>query len=212
MCVPTSTFFNLTEAKKQRLLTAAHAEFSRVPLHEASINRIIQQAKISRGSFYQYFSDKMDLFGYDFIQVHKRQQDDFYQTLIAVKGDFFLAIRTFIDKNLIDFTSGSENAYFRNVFLSLSFTESQRLRKVIRNKHPHGQINELIDRTKIRVTDDESLQQLVHLITSACFQTIGRYCQKNAQTEQFDLKTLRQDLLRVLDWLENGVVRKTEGA
>ena len=53
--MPTSTFFNLPPPKRERLLRAAVEEFSRKPFGEASINRIVQKAEISRGSFYQYF-------------------------------------------------------------------------------------------------------------------------------------------------------------
>lgn len=62
--MPTSTFFNLPPPKREKLLGAAVAEFARKPYGEVSINRIIQAAEIPRGSFYQYFSDKTDLFRY----------------------------------------------------------------------------------------------------------------------------------------------------
>lgn len=62
--MPKQTFFNLSEEKKSRLLEAAYAEFSKVSLEEASINVIVQQSDISRGSFYQYFEDKEDLYFY----------------------------------------------------------------------------------------------------------------------------------------------------
>lgn len=62
MC--SETFLRLPEEKRTRFLNAAWEEFSRVPFSEASINKIVLQARIPRGSFYQYFSDKEDLFFY----------------------------------------------------------------------------------------------------------------------------------------------------
>ena len=59
--MPTSTFFNLPPEKRERLLAAARAEFARVSLAGASVNRIIRQAGIPRGSFYMYFADKEEL-------------------------------------------------------------------------------------------------------------------------------------------------------
>lgn len=62
--MPSSTFFRLPEEKRQRLTDAAWAEFTRTGFSDASINKIICRARIPRGSFYQYFSDKEDLFRY----------------------------------------------------------------------------------------------------------------------------------------------------
>ncbi|MCR5825540.1 MAG: TetR/AcrR family transcriptional regulator [Oscillospiraceae bacterium] len=60
--MPTQTFFRLPEEKRTRLTQAAWQEFSSVRFSEASINRIVHAAQIPRGSFYQYFADKDDLF------------------------------------------------------------------------------------------------------------------------------------------------------
>lgn len=62
--MPSSTFFRLPPEKQEKLLCAARKEFARVPFADASINRIIQEADISRGSFYMYFRDKGELFFY----------------------------------------------------------------------------------------------------------------------------------------------------
>ena len=62
--MPSTTFFHLPAEKRERLLAAARAEFVRVPYEDASINRMIREAGIPRGSFYMYFTDKEDLFHY----------------------------------------------------------------------------------------------------------------------------------------------------
>lgn len=69
--MPSATFFNLPEEKRQRLIDAAWTEMVAVSFDKVSINRIIQNAGISRGSFYQYFSDKLDLLRFLFDQVHQ---------------------------------------------------------------------------------------------------------------------------------------------
>lgn len=58
--MPRTTYYNLPPEKRTRIHEAILNEFSRVSFHQASINRIIQEANIPRGSFYQYFSDKQD--------------------------------------------------------------------------------------------------------------------------------------------------------
>lgn len=56
-----STFYNLPEVKRQRVIEAIVDEFAVDGTNRVSINNIIKKAEISRGSFYQYFDDKMDL-------------------------------------------------------------------------------------------------------------------------------------------------------
>ncbi|MBR3569954.1 MAG: helix-turn-helix transcriptional regulator, partial [Oscillibacter sp.] len=56
------TFLRLPEEKRARIVNAAWDEFAAVPFADASINRVIRAAGIPRGSFYQYFEDKNDLF------------------------------------------------------------------------------------------------------------------------------------------------------
>jgi len=56
------TFYRLPEDKKERLLAAAHREFTKLEYEKTSINRILAKANIPKGSFYQYFDDKSDLF------------------------------------------------------------------------------------------------------------------------------------------------------
>lgn len=74
--MPSSTFFNLPQAKRERLLQAAREEFARVPYDQASINKIIHGAGIPRGSFYMYFADKEDLFQY--------MTEEFFQTMFKL--------------------------------------------------------------------------------------------------------------------------------
>jgi len=62
--MPKETFFNLPELKRKAVFDAAVGEFSVYMFSEASINRIVKAAQIARGSFYQYFDGKEDLFAY----------------------------------------------------------------------------------------------------------------------------------------------------
>lgn len=62
--MPKDTYYNLPDEKRLRIFNAAVDELIRVPVSEMSINQIIQNAGISRGSFYQYFKDKHDLVQY----------------------------------------------------------------------------------------------------------------------------------------------------
>lgn len=60
--MPKSTFFNLPEEKRSAIEAAAILEFRDHTFAGASINRIVEQSGISKGSFYQYFDDKEDVY------------------------------------------------------------------------------------------------------------------------------------------------------
>ena len=60
--IPKSTFHNLAQEKQSRIVDAAIGEFAAVPFESASINRIVRASGISKGSFYQYFDDMLDLY------------------------------------------------------------------------------------------------------------------------------------------------------
>ena len=62
--MPKTTFFNLSDEKKDRIFDAALQEFSARTFSQASLNQIIKNAGIPKGSFYQYFDSKEDLYLY----------------------------------------------------------------------------------------------------------------------------------------------------
>ena len=101
--MPSSTFFRLPEEKRQRLLDAAWEEFSRVSFADASINQIIHAANISRGSFYQYFTDKEDLTAYMLGGMRRYFSKLMWDILAEVEGDLFravvIAFERFLDRS-----------------------------------------------------------------------------------------------------------------
>ncbi len=62
--MPKPTFFNLPEEKRQAIFDLAVEEFALHEYSDVSISRIVERAGIAKGSFYQYFTDKKDLFLY----------------------------------------------------------------------------------------------------------------------------------------------------
>ncbi|MGB3207340.1 MAG: TetR/AcrR family transcriptional regulator [Crinalium sp.] len=76
--MPTQTFFNLREDKRQSFVAIAIAEFASHDYETASISNIVKQAKIAKGSLYQYFADKKDLYLY-LIDLANQQKIAFLQ-------------------------------------------------------------------------------------------------------------------------------------
>jgi len=92
--MPKGTFLNLPQEKKDKIIEVAIDEFAQYSFQNASINRIVENAGIAKGSFYQYFEDKSDVFKYILnISTEKKLT---YLNHILVKIDeleFFQAIR-----------------------------------------------------------------------------------------------------------------------
>ncbi|NLM61486.1 MAG: TetR/AcrR family transcriptional regulator [Clostridiales bacterium] len=62
--MPKETFFNLPDEKRNLIISAAMEEFSKASYDAASINQICKKSGIAKGSFYQYFADKLELYVY----------------------------------------------------------------------------------------------------------------------------------------------------
>lgn len=66
-----NTFANLPAAKQQAVLQAATREFARQGYSKASMNVVVREAGISKGSLYQYFANKEALFHFVFAEFHQ---------------------------------------------------------------------------------------------------------------------------------------------
>ncbi len=87
--MPKDTFYNLSEVKKQRIFQAAVKEFATRRFSEASINQIIKTAEIPRGSFYQYFTGKEDIFLYMFQEILREKREVLSNADFNLEQDVF---------------------------------------------------------------------------------------------------------------------------
>ncbi len=76
--MPKQTFFNLPGEKRDHIINAAVAEFAEYGLENASTNRIVAHSGISKGSFYQYFEDKQDVFMH-LVTVLEREKMEYFK-------------------------------------------------------------------------------------------------------------------------------------
>lgn len=99
--MPKETFYNLPEAKKQLIEDVAVTEFAEYGFDKASINRIVATTKIAKGSFYQYFEDKKDLFTH-LIQCFADKKMSFMSPVLANPDghDFFTILEALYNSGL----------------------------------------------------------------------------------------------------------------
>ena len=87
--MPTTTFFNLPEEKKKRVINAAVDEFAQNGYTKSSITRMVNKAEIAKGSFYQYFEDKEDLYRHILKKAVEKKFKYVQKELNDYEGDDF---------------------------------------------------------------------------------------------------------------------------
>ena len=87
-------FTNLSEAKKETIDKALLKEFSHYSVKDAQVARIIKDAGISRGSFYNYFADLPDAYQHIFMKamadIHHPLKKDANATEVAQEVQEFV--------------------------------------------------------------------------------------------------------------------------
>lgn len=62
--MPKQTFYSIEEGKRKRIVDAFLIEFSTHTYDDASVSNVVRKLEIAKGSIYQYFEDKLDVFKY----------------------------------------------------------------------------------------------------------------------------------------------------
>ena len=96
--MPKNTFDKLSELKKQQLLKAAYQEFALKSLDSASITLLVKKLGIAKGSIYQYFENKEDLYLYLLENAEHRKIDIYERSFKSAYADLEQA---FVGLNLI---------------------------------------------------------------------------------------------------------------
>lgn len=203
--MPSKTFLNLPKDKQKTLMEAAEREFSRVDFSSSSINQIIQDAGISRGSFYMYFEDKEDLYFYVLEKHVYTLYCRFLKYLDENAGDFIQAwhqLHTYILTSCLQ----KENSLFKNMFLNMRYTTDRKMslkppKEVIREKHQ--ELISHIDKNKYRYSSDEELLEAFSLVMLVSMSSIA-YTLMNPKEQEKEAKIYDQKL----DIIRYGVMRK----
>jgi len=103
--MPTKRFENIDPERKKKILDAARLEFIRKGYDGASLNTIVREAEISKGSLYYYFEDKTDIY----LTVLRNEMGRMFKKTGGISmGDF------------TDDFWGDVEVYFKNVMRFIS--------------------------------------------------------------------------------------------
>ncbi len=150
-------------------------EFSRVPLSEASIANIIKDAAIPRGSFYQYFEDKEDIFYFLLEEYSSTLNQRFRLILVKEDGDL---IPTFIEsyRMMLESIQNKEFRYFfKNAFLNMNYRIENTISKSIseeRRNSRFAEVVKLVNKDLLNIQHEEELIHVVKIIRAVTFQNL----------------------------------------
>ena len=156
--MPKQTFLNLPDEKRNIIVDAAINEFAEYGLENASTNRIVTNSGISKGSFYQYFEDKQDVFMY-LLTVLEREKMEYFQGKHppSTNMDTFQYFRWMIKTGMEFNTSHplltqaisrvlfGEGMYYGNTFTDVRERTAQGLRVMIEGAIKRGEVDPSVD-------------------------------------------------------------------
>lgn len=199
------TFYNLPYEKRKRITDAVIKEFMERPNEKVSINRIIKTAEISRGSFYQYFDDKVDLIEIITKTMFDESSNKAKEILKLSCGDLFVMYIKMFDY-FGDYSSQKQTMkIMRNLVDSFKANDdlvSEYLKNRFNIALSNNEIYLMVDRQNLKFQDNESVKCLIEILTQVL---------KNAIFDVFvagsDREEVRERLIKKIDIIKQGAVK-----
>lgn len=182
--MPSQTFMNLDSDKKKKLIDAAMMEFSNHEYPDVSINQIIMNAGIPRGSFYMYFKDKDELFEY-LVEINKTKlHEETKRIFIKNNGDLYNSFMELYDAMVDYVIKYNYQGMFKNIFIYFDAHKKHFHRPGF---HLYESVRDLINKEKLK---EAELEFIFIMLLHHLFMTIT-YCINNdclTDKEQFERK------------------------
>ena len=203
--MPTNTFLNLSEEKQKKIIDAANKEFERVPIEQVSIKNIVETAEIARGSFYQYFEDKDDLFEY-VINLKMGDMEKNMKKIIEKEDGNIINVFTSLYDHLIKMGRiKKNNKFFRQIFGNIRASDNFMLiRKETMNEKLNQNLYELYEKNKeiLNVKNEQEYKLIIEILSAVTRRRVV------ASLKYKDLAEARKDYLKEIDFIKNGVLKK----
>jgi AcrR family transcriptional regulator len=206
--MPKQTFVNLSDEKKTKIFSAAKTEFSRVSFSKASINQIIKDAQISRGSFYMYFEDKYDLIGYMLSSFQENIKLFLMSELKDSKGDLTTTVIDVHDYLFHLYEDKENQDFVKNMILFFQSSDIVDMSKWI-DKQPIKQsffrMIPLIDLSLFAYQSEEDLKAIIDIIFSVLKSVLV-----NSFVHNFSLDESKKHLESYLKVIQFGYLKRGE--
>jgi AcrR family transcriptional regulator len=156
--MPKQTFHNLPEEKREKIVNAAIEEFAEYGLENASTNRIVSNSGIAKGSFYQYFEDKKDIFMH-LLRVIEEEKIEFFKDKHPPVGNmdtfqyFRWMIKTGMEFNTkhplltqaVSRVMFAEGLYYGQTFAEIRERTTRALKAAIEQAIQNGEVDPSVD-------------------------------------------------------------------
>ena len=176
------TFLNLPEEKRNTIIDSLKKEFSRVALKDALVSNIVKEAKIPRGSFYQYFEDIDDAYYYLIEEYSKNIKKYLIEDLINNKGDIILSYRHLYIYILDMIEDKNNKDYFEKIFLNMSY-EVQSMFTPNFNDGLNTIINH-VDASKLNISSKFGIGYILDIVESTMMNSIIKSYKRNLSREK----------------------------
>jgi AcrR family transcriptional regulator len=198
--MPKDTFYNLDPDKQKRIFAAAVQEFSQRRFSEASINQIVKNAGISRGSFYQYFINKEDIYLYMITGISREKMERFKQAEAFMNDDDFFTVYMHLYEIAMRWIK--EKPEYNQIMLLMELDDSEFIRK-LRDLSAEGfvMMKDMVERDKKRgfIKADVDADLLIDILYQLMLHSFKNYYQQGSE------EALRKRSLGIFKIIREGV-------
>ena len=186
--MPSETFNNLSEDKKERIITSLKNTFAKKSIFDASVKEVVEDLNIARGSFYQYFEDLEDAY----FMILDRETVDihhlFQKILRENDFDIFKSLEIY-GKELQEILFEEENySIYKNRFLHWTCQLESKWQKYKRENSTNIYEDAFYDR------------EIIHLVKAVVHDLIERNYIEGWTKDEF-----LQKFESYIDWLKGGI-------
>ena len=199
--MPKSTFFNLSSEKREKIEKAIENEFGRTTFEKASISNIIENAKIPRGSFYQYLEDKEDAIKYIVKKYMKKEKEKIRNILIEVDGNIFDATIEIFEYMIESVKEKDKFNLYRNILEELKKNNIN----IFQEEKQQRNIEEIINMEILNINSKEDIRYMLKIVSA-----MARTISIEVITGKISKEKGKENLIKELEILKRGMLKDNQ--